>query len=62
MTFETCLEQRNNTLMQLFGSDISDVIGNTINGRDPVGAYGRLLSSVLKDLPVCDLQQELDNV
>ena len=56
MTFETCLEQRNSTMMELFGAEM-----NQING-DPIGADGRLLSTVLHDLPVCDLQQELDNV
>jgi solute carrier family 6 amino acid/orphan transporter-like 15/16/17/18/20 len=43
-------------MMELFGAEM-----NQING-DPIGADGRLLSVVLHDMPVCDLQQELDNV
>lgn len=59
MTFENCLETRNQTLMQLFATpdiDSLQLAGNTI------GTDGRQLSAVLQELPVCDLQRELDNV
>lgn len=57
MTFENCLESRNETLTRLFDSQpILHLPGNA------VGADGRQLSEVLRDLPVCDLQEELDNV
>lgn len=54
MTFENCLDARNQTLMRLFNANEAN--------PDAVGADGRTLSSVLQDLPVCDLQEELDNV
>ena len=56
MTFESCLQLRNETLVNLFGS--SDVSHMT----NAVASDGRSLSAVLQGLPVCDLQQELDNV
>ncbi len=59
MTFETCIESRNNTLMQLFGTPDTHPIPLA---SGTIGVDGRSLSTVLQDLPVCDLQKELDNV
>lgn len=59
MTYENCLENRNQTLSRLFDTtvyEIGHLAGNTL------GADGRALQTVLQELPVCDLQKELDNV
>lgn len=59
MTYEHCLETQNQTLGRLFDTTI---IGANELASDTVGADGRQLSLVLQEMPVCDLQQELDNV
>jgi hypothetical protein len=59
MTYENCLETRNQTLGRLFDTT---VIGVSDLAGDTMGSDGRHLSAVLQELPVCDLQQELDNV
>ena len=59
MTYENCLESRNETLIRLFDTTV-DGVGHL--GGDTIGADGRFLQTVLQELPVCDLQQELDNV
>ena len=59
MTYEKCLETRNQTLVRLFDTTVIGV--NDLAG-DTMGADGRYLNAVLQELPVCDLQQELDNV
>ena len=59
MTYEKCLETRNQTLVRLFDTTVIGV--NDLSG-DTMGADGRYLNAVLQELPVCDLQQELDNV
>lgn len=59
MTYENCLETQNQTLGRLFDTTI---IGANELASDTVGADGRQLSLVLQEMPVCDLQQELDNV
>lgn len=58
MTYEHCLETQNQTLGRLFDTTI---IGANELASDTVGADGRQLSLVLQEMPVCDLQQELDN-
>jgi Sodium:neurotransmitter symporter family len=57
MTFESCLQLNNETLVNLFGSsDVKHIANST------VASDGRSLSAVLQALPECDLQKELDNV
>lgn len=58
MTFDNCLQERNETLYGLFGSGDID----QISVGSAIATDGRSLSAVLETLPVCDLQQELDNV
>lgn len=56
MTYDHCLQDRNETLLRLF--NVSDVDQIT----SPLASNGLSLSAVLRELPVCDLQKELDNV
>ena len=60
MTYENCLETRNETLGRLFDATVHGA--QDLLAGDTLGADGRNLSAVLRELPVCDLQQELDNV
>lgn len=59
MTYENCLESRNQTLNRLFDTTVYGI--GELAG-DTVGVDGRELNVVLQEMPVCDLQQELDNV
>uniref|UniRef100_A0A6P7FYL8 Transporter n=1 Tax=Diabrotica virgifera virgifera TaxID=50390 RepID=A0A6P7FYL8_DIAVI len=60
MTYERCLDHRNLTLTEFFGSFYNDSnvpeAGTLINFT--VG--GEIISKVMPELPICDLQKELD--
>lgn len=62
MVYEKCLESRNATLTTLLGSnyDVENIpeAGTTFT----IATNGSLESIVMPELPVCDLEKELDNV
>ncbi|XP_056641259.1 sodium-dependent neutral amino acid transporter B(0)AT3 [Diorhabda sublineata] len=60
MTFERCLDHRNVTLTQLFegsyyGNKLPEA-GSLIN----VSSNGEVIRKIMPELPICDLEQELD--
>lgn len=63
MIHERCLEDRNTTLMSLFGSPVSLATlppeGSVIHVP---GINGTLEKMYMPSLPECDLEKELDNV
>ncbi|XP_018575346.1 sodium-dependent neutral amino acid transporter B(0)AT3 [Anoplophora glabripennis] len=57
MTFEKCLQLRSSMLMELLGSDYNS---SKIPHQSTVPT-NQAINKILPDLPVCDLQKELDN-
>lgn len=65
MTYEKCLETRNSTIVELlalygnmFNESTLPEAGTWINITTELG----LVSSRMPELPICDLEKELDNV
>lgn len=64
MVYEECLRQNNSTLLSLFGHadkipDPIPVVGALLNISS---SNGSLDTVIMPELPVCDLEKELDNV
>jgi hypothetical protein len=64
MVYEHCLEERNATLINIFGSPGKIPNNLPISGAllNYTNANGSLANLFMPDLPECDLQKELDNV
>lgn len=61
MTFEKCLQMRSSMLAKLLGADYN--ASNILHDSTlPVTAAYEVIGKIMLDLPVCDLQKELDNV
>lgn len=63
MIYEQCLVERNATLVSIFGHDVD------VNNVPEPGALinvpsgnGSLDNILMPELPICDLEKELDNV
>lgn len=63
MVYEKCLDSRNTTLLELLGANYSAIdlpaAGAVFNV--PLG-NGSMRSVIMPELPICDLEKELDNV
>ncbi|XP_025602543.2 sodium-dependent neutral amino acid transporter B(0)AT3 [Athalia rosae] len=62
MIYEKCLVERNATLVSIFGHQV-DVDNVPLPGAsiNVPGANGSLDSMIMPELPICDLEKELDN-
>ena len=64
MVYEQCLADRNTTLINIFGSreqiplELPDA-GVLLNITSMNGTFK---NAIMPDLPICDLEKELDNV
>lgn len=64
MVYEECLAERNNLLINIFGTEdkIPDVIPEANTLLNVTTGNGSLDNLIMPKLPVCDLEKELDNV
>ncbi|CAG9865492.1 unnamed protein product [Phyllotreta striolata] len=60
MAFERCLELRNHTLREFFGGAFNGTILPEAKTIVNFSLGGELVRKMMPELPVCDLQQELD--
>ncbi|XP_038223563.1 sodium-dependent neutral amino acid transporter B(0)AT3 [Zerene cesonia] len=61
MIYEKCLESRNETLLELFGSAYKSMVLPEPGQNVTVEMNGNLTHLIMPHLPECDLQKELDN-
>ncbi|XP_034831380.1 sodium-dependent neutral amino acid transporter B(0)AT3 [Maniola hyperantus] len=61
MVYEKCLELRNETLLEVFGSGYRSMVFPEAGQNVTVDLNGNLTMLVMPSLPECDLQKELDN-
>lgn len=64
MTYEQCLSDRNSTLLSIFGGPgrIPNPLPHAGEMLNVSSGNGNFMSLAMPELPVCDLQKELDNV
>lgn len=59
MVYEKCLSDRNETLLEVFGSGFASMV---LPEAGQLVRLNKNLTVVMPELPICDLQKELDNV
>lgn len=62
MVYEKCLETRNTTISELFGSNFNGLLPEEGSVFNVSHIDGSVTSFVMPLLPECDLEKELDNV
>lgn len=62
MVYEKCLDVRNETLLEVFGSGYKSMSFPDAGEMVTVEYNGNLTKLMMPHLPECDLQKELDNV
>lgn len=62
MIYEKCLEIRNETLLEMFGSSYKSMVFPEAGESVTIDKNGTITNLLMPLLPVCDLQKELDNV
>lgn len=65
MTFEKCLETRNITITQVLADLGNEYNENTLPAAGSwinISSEHGLVSKIMPELPICDLEKELDNV
>ncbi|XP_037973309.2 sodium-dependent neutral amino acid transporter B(0)AT3 [Plutella xylostella] len=61
MVYEKCLEERNATLLAVFGSSYRSLVLPEAGEQVDVNLHGNWTKIIMPLLPECDLQKELDN-